>query len=440
MAAAASGAAAAEAKGTAAASAGEPPREAATEARPLRAIPPGWPSQLNTEECFSVPHVSVLRDKLSARYTGRGNHIQDVGSVRAQHPVPLHEPLYYFEVTVLDAGFRGAVTVGLSSARFNLSRQVGTLDESLGFRGEDGRKFGGNARGAIYGPFFSTGDVIGCGYNFLTRDVFFTKNGRSLGVAFSKVAGRLFPTVSLHSPGETVRFNFGQELFRFDLEAFRRDELAAHNARILAAPFDASLYLPLLRSYLEHSGYHDTLKALDAMQQDEKDHIQQHDYSQLRQRKELRECILRGDIDAAVQLLQRTRPSLLDSKPQVLFRLRCQSFIELARGGRVDEAVAFARAQLVPYRGKPEFDQKELQQVLGLLAYTDPTASPLRHLLDRTHREAVADLVNAAALEADGLQPGSALEQFVRHLVAAEELLLEQNQQLGPKFSLNTDM
>lgn len=104
----------------------------------------------------------------------------------------------------------------------------------------------------MFGPFYTTGDVIGCGINFHTHQIFYTKNGKLIGarfvaaspgvvslqsrcecpqdwfvlivvfagVAFSDVNRRLLPTVSLHSPGETVKFNFGAEPFQFDLAAY----------------------------------------------------------------------------------------------------------------------------------------------------------------------------------------------------------------------------
>ena len=57
-------------------------------------------------------------------------------------------------------------------------------------------------RGEQYGPRFGTGDIIGCGLLTERRELFFTKNGAHLGVAFSEISAILYPTVGLHSPGE----------------------------------------------------------------------------------------------------------------------------------------------------------------------------------------------------------------------------------------------
>ena len=52
---------------------------------------------------------------------------------------------------------------------------------SWGYHGDDGKKFADMSTGRAYGPMYGTGDVIGCGTNLQTGDVFFTKNGKHLG-------------------------------------------------------------------------------------------------------------------------------------------------------------------------------------------------------------------------------------------------------------------
>ena len=52
---------------------------------------------------------------------------------------------------------------------------------SWGYHGDDGKMFIGNPIGITYGPTYGTGDTVGCGVDFMSRSVFFTKNGEKLG-------------------------------------------------------------------------------------------------------------------------------------------------------------------------------------------------------------------------------------------------------------------
>lgn len=53
---------------------------------------------------------------------------------------------------------------------------------SYGYLGEDGKKYTNAVRGELYAESFSTGDVIGCGIHFAKQEIFFTKNGKYLGI------------------------------------------------------------------------------------------------------------------------------------------------------------------------------------------------------------------------------------------------------------------
>lgn len=61
----------------------------------------------------------------TAKYTGKGNHASDVGTVRADKPIPATAELYYFEVSIVDAGDSGNITVGLVPEDVSLNRQPG---------------------------------------------------------------------------------------------------------------------------------------------------------------------------------------------------------------------------------------------------------------------------------------------------------------------------
>ena len=60
-----------------------------------------------------------------------------------------------------------------------------------------------------YGPPFSVGDTVGCGFSAAHGGVYFTLNGQWLGIAYCKeLAPRMFPAVCLHDGDTQVTANF----------------------------------------------------------------------------------------------------------------------------------------------------------------------------------------------------------------------------------------
>jgi Ran-binding protein 9/10 len=65
-------------------------------------------------------------------------------------------------------------------------------------------------------PTYGAGDVIGCGVDFTSRSVYFTKNGVRLGgeagVAFHMIGEDLLvPVIGVGSEGTEVGINFGDK-------------------------------------------------------------------------------------------------------------------------------------------------------------------------------------------------------------------------------------
>lgn len=61
----------------------------------------------------------------SIRYFGNGSHSTDVGAIQTSQPVPSCANVYYYELTILDNGERGYVSLGFADRAFKLNRQCG---------------------------------------------------------------------------------------------------------------------------------------------------------------------------------------------------------------------------------------------------------------------------------------------------------------------------
>ncbi|GFH07053.1 uncharacterized protein HaLaN_01799, partial [Haematococcus lacustris] len=79
------------------------------------------PSELNIVE--TGYGVEVQRDRLSVKYVGEGRHSLDVGAVQANHPVPAHQLVYYYELTCVDQGEHRKIAIGFAEKGFKLNRQ-----------------------------------------------------------------------------------------------------------------------------------------------------------------------------------------------------------------------------------------------------------------------------------------------------------------------------
>lgn len=234
------------------------------------------PSYINTS---LHPHfVEVLKDKLTATYVGKSSHA-DVGAVQSDNPVSPDCRIYYFEVRILNAAQQPKITVGVACRNFLLNRQPGAESNSVGYRGEDGKKLIGNPNGRpeAYGPSFGKDDVVGCAVHNVKRNIFFTRNGVALDTAVRVSVGELYPTVSMHSPGDKIKFNF-QGPFVFDINALIMKEVIEEKKEILKEQILNNDLENLVSSYLLHNGYMDTLAAFRrAISKKNSLNIQRHD-------------------------------------------------------------------------------------------------------------------------------------------------------------------
>jgi hypothetical protein len=166
--------------------------------------------------------------------------------------------------------------------------------------------------------------------------------------------------------GETLRANFGQEPFAFDIDKMVQDEKAAIQAEInqphsddaVASTDETQFIHQLVAQYLAHDGYVETARAfgeeiidearalanddnatvsyqevvedLDALNRQSKNSLE-HLFALSNTSIEIRAAILEGDIDKALKHTTAYYPSVLRDNENIYFKLRCRKFIEMIR-------------------------------------------------------------------------------------------------------------
>ncbi|XP_039124588.1 LOW QUALITY PROTEIN: ran-binding protein M homolog [Dioscorea cayenensis subsp. rotundata] len=409
------------------------------------------PSHLNTCNSSGLFHV-VSQDKLTVSYVGSQHHGHDVGIIQADCPVPTRRAAYYFEMTVKNSGVKGQTSIGFTHQQYKMRRQPGWETNSCGYHGDDGNLYRGQGKGEPFGPRFGTGDTVGSGINFISQVFFFTKNGELVGSVPKEIRSNLYPTVAVHSQNEEVTVNFGNQPFRFDVESFIAEERFKQQQIIEKLPLPANIGHKIVRSYLLHYGYQDTLDSFDMASENTfppipmaKDNAlnEQGDIYALQHRKILRQFIKNGEIDSAFQKLREWYPQVLkDDMSAICFLLHSQRFIEYIRANNLECAVAYARAELAKFFANESFSHL-LQEIVALLAYGDPSDSCVGYLLDADQREFVADAVNAVVLSTNPeiedaksvLQ--SRLEKLLRQLTVCSLLRRQLRSDEGEVFYLH---
>ncbi|KAI8877913.1 SPla/RYanodine receptor [Backusella circina FSU 941] len=125
---------------------------------------------------------------------------------------------HYYEITIENTAPNVVLGIGLSTRPYPTFRMPGWNKFSIGYHSDDGHKFCDDATGGQgYGPPYSNGDTVGCGFCPETGNVFFTKNGTFLGFAYQALQRHhYFASIGSDGPAR-VRVNFGKEPFRFNV-------------------------------------------------------------------------------------------------------------------------------------------------------------------------------------------------------------------------------
>jgi hypothetical protein len=142
--------------------------------------------------------------------------------VIANHPVPAGIECFYFEIEIqpdLGRDSELIIAIGFTTQPVRLENFPGWFFHaapSWGYHGDDGRFFAnGYESNRLPQAPYGKGTTIGCGIiyqNGVDGQIFYTKDGESLGIAVEKgVVGRLYPVVGVAEPVK-LEANFGDDL------------------------------------------------------------------------------------------------------------------------------------------------------------------------------------------------------------------------------------
>ncbi|EJD04459.1 SPRY-domain-containing protein [Fomitiporia mediterranea MF3/22] len=418
------------------------------------------PTRWNDQDKNKYLHISEDGRNLSFHGpTQQGE--KEAAAARANHPIPPACGIYYYEVTILDKGYKGHISVGFSCSGVRLNRLPGWERNSWGYHGDDGNSFASERDGTPFGPKFTTGDVVGCGIDFSLGKAFYTKNSSLLvGYAFENI-GRgeaIYPSVGLRTPQEQIRVNFGQEPFKYDIDYhvhLARDRAWSRIQATPAARKDSSAevkqeptdddFTPislakdysepidkLILSYLHHHGYENTASALKTQIDGRRKKAAMagklavdSGSDVMRYRQRIVGAVFTGDIDLALQLIQEVCPSVLETDEGFLhLKLKCRKFVELIlRASDALQAIKNAEAETTPIlaesagsMGEADMDVDEENDQSQTNGFSDGSAPvtkpvPLSPRMKRTSSRSVPPPVVAAYQSAlsEALSYGKAL-------------------------------
>uniref|UniRef100_A0AAV1TJ72 CTLH domain-containing protein n=1 Tax=Peronospora matthiolae TaxID=2874970 RepID=A0AAV1TJ72_9STRA len=175
----------------------------------------------------------------------------------------------------------------------------------------------------------------------------------------------------------------------------------------------------LVMEYLVSKGYREVAEAF-LRDSDTKPTV---DLQMVQERMSVQQLLLDGRIQSARAKLVKMDPNLLQKDSAMDFLLVKQELLELIREQDIEEALQFAVKNLAPFgQMGPQF-LHEIERTMSLLAFQNPSESPLGHLLEQSQRRQVADEVNSAILRSQVQEPEPMLSLMVQQFYYMEEQL-----------------
>ncbi|KAK3275130.1 hypothetical protein CYMTET_16724 [Cymbomonas tetramitiformis] len=207
----------------------------------------------------------------------------------------------------------------------------------------------------------------------------------------------------------------------------------------------------LVYSYLVHHCYKETAKALEASaglskisnntesaEDQEAEGTTGNELGDIELRAPIYKHVLDGNVEQAIDLTNRMAEGLLSSRPDVYFELLSLQFAKLIREKNVLGAIKFAQEEFSSCDSMSSSDKEtyleKLQDLMSLIAYEEPAASPAGEFLTEEYRQRVADTLNGALLAFNKRPSQASLERVLQHTTLTTDRLAGSG--ICPRFNL----
>ncbi|CAD5210264.1 unnamed protein product [Bursaphelenchus xylophilus] len=267
-------------------------------------------------------------DYLRIKYSGKNSALKDPASVRANAAIPRLCGIFYYEIRVMNIPSSGCFAIGLGDRSTSLNKLPGVETGTFGYHADKGRLLSGHTK-IDANEVYKSDDIIGCGINFVTRTIFFTKNGQKLQSEFTNVnmTRSFYPIVGTQCPADVVDTNFGQKPFVYDIESEIRkckEETWSTIQNLQLPPLKSVWMSKSISDWLAIKGYTTALTAFNKIN----GFPQPDDCDLMRERRRIVDLITSGRVAEAIQSSERVAPNIFEKNPELGVLLRIQEFIE----------------------------------------------------------------------------------------------------------------
>jgi hypothetical protein len=163
---------------------------------------------LNTKTSTDLLVVTTSKSSQHVKYYSKGQWGEDrfCSAIQTNQPVTWHEHTmsYYFEIKIKDI-LNTRVSIGFTNENFNNRREIGLDSNTYGYNGS-----GNFCRDNIwyasdryvvqelkvgFNLSYTMGDTVGAGINYVTGEIFFTKNEKVVGLMPCNLKTNLYPSI-----------------------------------------------------------------------------------------------------------------------------------------------------------------------------------------------------------------------------------------------------